>query len=136
MSTCCLGNHFDIHGGGMDLQFPHHENEIAQTEAYTGKSFARYWIHNGMLQLGGEQMSKSLGKSIFATDLFAGSPGKGFGLVIGAGTFGRGVLTVVATASWMVGSDDSGATVSMYCSVSVMVRPNVTNLRPTVISSQ
>ncbi|MGZ8421925.1 MAG: cysteine--tRNA ligase, partial [Nitrospira sp.] len=57
-----LGETFDIHGGGMDLIFPHHENEIAQTESYTGKSFARYWVHNGMLQLaGGEKMSKSLG---------------------------------------------------------------------------
>jgi cysteinyl-tRNA synthetase len=47
MSTCCLGDSFDIHGGGSDLMFPHHENEIAQTEAVTGKTFARYWMHNG-----------------------------------------------------------------------------------------
>ena len=54
----------DIHGGGNDLVFPHHENEIAQTESYTGKPFARYWMHNGMLQLSGEKMSKSLGNLI------------------------------------------------------------------------
>lgn len=59
-----LGEQIDIHGGGNDLIFPHHENEIAQTESYTGKSFARYWIHNGMLQLSGEKMSKSLGNLI------------------------------------------------------------------------
>ncbi len=59
-----LGEQIDIHGGGNDLIFPHHENEIAQTESYTGKPFARYWIHNGMLQLKGEKMSKSLGNLI------------------------------------------------------------------------
>ncbi len=59
-----LGEQIDIHGGGNDLIFPHHENEIAQTECYTGKPFARYWMHNGMLQLGGEKMSKSLGNII------------------------------------------------------------------------
>jgi cysteinyl-tRNA synthetase len=59
-----LGEQIDIHGGGNDLIFPHHENEIAQTESYTGKPFARYWMHNGMLQLGGEKMSKSLGNIV------------------------------------------------------------------------
>lgn len=59
-----LGEQIDIHGGGNDLIFPHHENEIAQTECLTGKSFARYWVHNGMLQLSGEKMSKSLGNLI------------------------------------------------------------------------
>jgi cysteinyl-tRNA synthetase len=59
-----LGEQIDIHGGGNDLIFPHHENEIAQTESYTGKQFARYWMHNGMLQLGGEKMSKSLGNIV------------------------------------------------------------------------
>jgi len=58
------GEQIDIHGGGNDLIFPHHENEIAQTESLTGKSFARYWVHNGMLQLGGEKMSKSTGNLI------------------------------------------------------------------------
>ena len=59
-----LGEQIDIHGGGNDLIFPHHENEIAQTECLTGKSFARYWVHNGMLQLSGEKMSKSIGNLI------------------------------------------------------------------------
>lgn len=61
MSTCCLGEHFDIHGGGMDLKFPHHENEIAQSEGATGKKFVNYWIHNGFVQVDEEKMSKSLG---------------------------------------------------------------------------
>ena len=64
MNLAELGEQIDIHGGGNDLIFPHHENEIAQSEAYTGKPFARYWIHNGMLQLGGEKMSKSLGNIV------------------------------------------------------------------------
>jgi len=59
-----LGEQIDIHGGGNDLIFPHHENEIAQTECLTGKTFARYWVHNGMLQLSGEKMSKSIGNLI------------------------------------------------------------------------
>jgi cysteinyl-tRNA synthetase len=59
-----LGEQIDIHGGGNDLIFPHHENEIAQTESLTGKPFARYWMHNGMLQLSGEKMSKSTGNLI------------------------------------------------------------------------
>ena len=59
-----LGEQIDIHGGGNDLIFPHHENEIAQTESLTGKQFARYWVHNGMLQLGGEKMSKSIGNLV------------------------------------------------------------------------
>jgi len=61
MSTECLGAHFDIHGGGMDLQFPHHENEIAQSEGATGEHFVNYWIHNGFVQVDEEKMSKSLG---------------------------------------------------------------------------
>ena len=61
MSTKYLGDSFDIHGGGSDLIFPHHENEIAQSEACTGKPFARYWLHNGTVNLKGEKMSKSLG---------------------------------------------------------------------------
>jgi cysteinyl-tRNA synthetase len=59
-----LGERIDIHGGGNDLIFPHHENEIAQTESLTDKPFANYWVHNGMLQLSGEKMSKSLGNLI------------------------------------------------------------------------
>ena len=64
MNLAELGEQIDIHGGGNDLIFPHHENEIAQTESLTGKPFARFWMHNGMLQLGGEKMSKSLGNII------------------------------------------------------------------------
>jgi len=60
MSTKCLGNHFDIHGGGMDLKFPHHENEIAQSEAATGECFANVWMHNGHVMVDEEKMSKSL----------------------------------------------------------------------------
>jgi cysteinyl-tRNA synthetase len=59
-----LGEQIDIHGGGNDLIFPHHENEIAQTESFTGQQFARFWVHNGMLQLDGEKMSKSLGNLV------------------------------------------------------------------------
>jgi cysteinyl-tRNA synthetase len=61
MSTCCLGNHFDIHGGGLDLKFPHHENEIAQSEAATGETFVNLWMHNGFVEINEEKMSKSLG---------------------------------------------------------------------------
>lgn len=61
MSMAQLGEEFDIHGGGLDLQFPHHENEIAQSEAATEHSYARYWLHSGMLQINDEKMSKSLG---------------------------------------------------------------------------
>ena len=68
MNLAELGEQIDIHGGGNDLIFPHHENEIAQTESYTGKQFARYWVHNGMLQLGGEKMSKSLGNIVSIKD--------------------------------------------------------------------
>ena len=64
MNLEILGEQIDIHGGGNDLVFPHHENEIAQTECYTGKQFARYWMHNGMLQLQGEKMSKSTGNLV------------------------------------------------------------------------
>jgi cysteinyl-tRNA synthetase len=66
-----LGEQIDIHGGGNDLVFPHHENEIAQTESYTGQSFARYWMHNGMLQLSGEKMSKSLGNLVTVDEFLA-----------------------------------------------------------------
>jgi len=61
MSTHCLGDHFDIHGGGMDLMFPHHENEIAQSEAATGEKFVNVWMHNGFVRIDEEKMSKSLG---------------------------------------------------------------------------
>ena len=66
-----LGEQIDLHGGGNDLVFPHHENEIAQTESLTGKPFARYWVHNGMLQLGAEKMSKSLGNLVLIEEFLA-----------------------------------------------------------------
>jgi cysteinyl-tRNA synthetase len=71
MSLHHLGEQIDIHGGGNDLVFPHHENEIAQTESLTGKPFARYWVHNGMLQLSGEKMSKSLGNLVTVDEFLA-----------------------------------------------------------------
>jgi cysteinyl-tRNA synthetase len=71
MSTSLLGETFDIHGGGTDLIFPHHENEITQSEAKTGKPFVRYWVHNEMLQVGDEKMSKSLGNFEYARDVIA-----------------------------------------------------------------
>jgi cysteinyl-tRNA synthetase len=60
MGCTLLGDQFDIHGGGQDLQFPHHENEIAQSEAATGQTFVNYWMHNGYVQIDNEKMSKSL----------------------------------------------------------------------------
>jgi cysteinyl-tRNA synthetase len=69
MSSKLLGVPFDIHGGGMDLRFPHHENEIAQAEAATGNSFAKYWMHIGLLTVNGEKMSKSIGNIINVRDL-------------------------------------------------------------------
>jgi len=69
MSSGMLGLPFDIHGGGMDLRFPHHENEIAQAEAATGKQFAKYWMHVGLLTVDGEKMSKSLGNIMNIRDL-------------------------------------------------------------------
>jgi cysteinyl-tRNA synthetase len=70
MSIKYLGETFDIHGGGMDLIFPHHENEIAQSCGTTGKEFARYWIHNGFVQLNHEKMSKSLGNFFTVREVF------------------------------------------------------------------
>lgn len=69
MNMVAFGEQIDIHGGGRDLIFPHHENEIAQTESLTGKQFSKYWIHNGLIKVNGQKMSKSLGNSILATDL-------------------------------------------------------------------
>lgn len=69
MSTCCLGETFDIHGGGHDLQFPHHENEIAQSEGATGKTYANHWMHVGFVNVDGEKMSKSLGNFFTIRDV-------------------------------------------------------------------
>ena len=75
MADAHLGETIDIHGGGMDLQFPHHENEIAQSEcAHGGHRFARYWMHSGMLNLGGSKMSKSLGNTFRVHDLLREVP--------------------------------------------------------------
>lgn len=69
MSVKCLGDHFDIHGGGLDLKFPHHENEIAQSEGCTGHKFVNYWIHNGFVRVDDEKMSKSLGNFFIIRDV-------------------------------------------------------------------
>ena len=69
MSTQMLGNHFDIHGGGQDLQFPHHENEIAQSESCTGEKFVNFWMHNGFVRVNEEKMSKSLGNFFTLRDV-------------------------------------------------------------------
>jgi cysteinyl-tRNA synthetase len=69
MNKKAFGDRIDIHGGGRDLIFPHHENEIAQTEALTGKQFVNYWIHNGLIKVNGQKMSKSLGNSLLLSDL-------------------------------------------------------------------
>jgi cysteinyl-tRNA synthetase len=73
MSTKYLGKQFDIHGGGMDLKFPHHECEIAQGKALTGEEPVRYWMHSNMLTVNGQKMSKSLGNSFLPAELFSGS---------------------------------------------------------------
>ena len=72
MSTKYLGNHFDIHGGGMDLKFPHHECEIAQNEASCGQQPVNYWMHANMLTLNGKKMAKSTGNNILPQELFSG----------------------------------------------------------------
>ena len=71
MSTCALGDTFDIHGGGSDLMFPHHENEIAQSEAATGATFAKLWMHNGPLRIDDKKMSKSLGNFFTVREVLA-----------------------------------------------------------------
>ncbi len=69
MNMAAFGEQIDIHGGGRDLIFPHHENEIAQTESLTGKTFAKYWTHNGLIKVNGQKMSKSLGNVLLMDDL-------------------------------------------------------------------
>jgi len=71
MSTALLGTHFDIHGGGQDLQFPHHENEIAQSEGASGEAFVNYWMHNGFVRVDNEKMSKSLGNFFTVREVLA-----------------------------------------------------------------
>jgi cysteinyl-tRNA synthetase len=83
MSHSTLGESFDIHGGGNDLIFPHHENEIAQSLcAFPGSSFARFWLHNGMLNINGEKMSKSLGNFYTVRDVLAKFPGEAIRLML------------------------------------------------------
>ena len=69
MNRAAFGEQIDIHGGGRDLIFPHHENEIAQTESLTGKQFSKFWTHNGLIKVNGQKMSKSLGNSLLLEDL-------------------------------------------------------------------
>lgn len=69
MNMRAFGEQIDIHGGGRDLMFPHHENEIAQSEAYSGHQFVKYWTHNGLIKVNGQKMSKSLGNTILLKDL-------------------------------------------------------------------
>lgn len=71
MIYAAFGEQIDIHGGGRDLIFPHHENEIAQSQARTGKPLAKYWVHNGLIKVNGQKMSKSLGNSLLMEDLLA-----------------------------------------------------------------
>jgi cysteinyl-tRNA synthetase len=71
MSCSLLGEHFDIHGGGQDLQFPHHENELAQSEGASGQTFVNYWMHNGYVQIDNEKMSKSLGNFFTIREVLA-----------------------------------------------------------------
>jgi len=87
-----LGEQIDIHGGGNDLIFPHHENEIAQTEALTHKTFATYWMHNGMLTLKSEKMSKSLGNMVLIDEFLADHPGDIMRLLVLNGSY-RSPLT-------------------------------------------
>jgi cysteinyl-tRNA synthetase len=76
MATHCLGAHFDLHGGGMDLKFPHHENEIAQSEAATGEPFVETWMHVGFVQVGEEKMAKSLGNFTTIREVLGRYPGE------------------------------------------------------------
>jgi cysteinyl-tRNA synthetase len=91
MAAKYLGDHFDIHGGGEDLIFPHHENEIAQSEAAYGAPFARYWMHNGFLTVDREKMSKSLGNFVTVQDVFARNDPEAFRYFL-LGTHYRGPL--------------------------------------------
>jgi cysteinyl-tRNA synthetase len=91
MSMKYLGEQFDIHAGGMDLIFPHHENEIAQSEAASGKAFARYWLHNGFLTVDQEKMSKSLGNFVTIKDVLERNDGEALRYLI-LGTHYRGPL--------------------------------------------
>jgi len=92
MAAKYLGDHFDIHGGGEDLIFPHHENEIAQSEAAHGPPFARYWLHNGFLTVDSEKMSKSLGNFVTVKDVLDRNDPEAFRYFL-LGTHYRGPLS-------------------------------------------
>jgi len=81
MASKYLGHDFDIHGGGLDLVFPHHENEVAQSEGAAGETFARYWLHNGMVNLGGEKMAKSTGQIVDLEEILDRYGGKALRMV-------------------------------------------------------
>ncbi|MCB0090856.1 MAG: cysteine--tRNA ligase [Caldilineaceae bacterium] len=87
-----LGESIDIHGGGNDLVFPHHENEIAQSESCTGKTFANFWMHNGMLQLAGEKMSKSLGNLITIDEFLQDHSADALRMLIYSGHYRKPVM--------------------------------------------
>ena len=92
MAAKVLGEQIDIHGGGMDLIFPHHENEIAQSEAATGKEFSRYWMHGGFLEIDSEKMAKSLGNFVTIKDVLEKNDPEGYRYFI-LGTHYRGPLS-------------------------------------------
>lgn len=92
MAAKILGEQIDIHGGGMDLVFPHHENEIAQSEAATGKEFARYWMHGGFLEIDSEKMAKSLGNFVTIKDVLDKNDAEGYRYFV-LGTHYRGPLS-------------------------------------------
>ncbi len=94
-----LGDTIDIHGGGNDLIFPHHENEIAQSESLTGQPFARFWMHNGMLQLGGEKMSKSLGNLITIDEFLREHSADALRLLVFSGHYRKPVMYTDETIS-------------------------------------
>ncbi len=97
MAEKYLGESFDIHAGGEDLIFPHHENEIAQSEAATGKPFARYWLHNGFVTVGGEKMAKSLGNFVTIRDALGRFPADALKLLLVSTNY-RGPLDYTETA--------------------------------------
>ncbi len=107
-----LGETIDIHGGGNDLIFPHHENEIAQSESLTGKEFSRYWMHNGMLQLSGEKMSKSLGNLITIDEFLASHSPDALRMLIFTGHYRKPVAfnnDSLASAERALGASPHGA---------------------------
>ena len=76
MSMKYLGKTLDIHGGGLDLQFPHHENELAQSESFNDRPFARYWLHNGLLKMGKGKMAGSVGNVLNVKDVLEKATGE------------------------------------------------------------